>query len=516
MSSTDGDPSPTAGGPPPGGADPDGLLAAPAGRLAATALLAGLAGLAGSYLAAGPTEAFPGTPVADAIVRGMPAAVVTFGITRLGDLAALLSLVGALALVAVGYGLVALVAARLGARSAVPHAGALLALAGGWLATVAVAGSPARALVPALAMALVVWLADVDPAPPRSRPDPSRRRLLELAAGVAAFGALSYVARLGAGGRPTADLELSGPSRASVEEALSVAADRSLPVSGLDGLVVPDGAFFEVDISNINPRVDADDWTLSVTGAVERELSFTYEELRDEPAEHRFVTLRCVGDSLNGPKMDNALWTGTPVAPLLDRAGATGEHVVLRSADGYFVGFPMAALRPGLLAYGMNGEALPTGHGYPVRALVPGHWGEVNGKWLTEIEVTDEPVTGYWERRGWHGTGPVKTVAKIHLVEPLGGGRVRVGGHAYAGTRGVSAVEVTADGGGTWERATLSEPLPGEDVWRQWVHEVTVAGETRVTARAVEADGTVQPRPSERSFPSGPSGWVSVSVSPGE
>ena len=188
---------------------------------------------------------------------------------------------------------------------------------------------------------------------------------------------------------------------------------------------------------------------------------------------------------------------------------------MLRAADGFYEEFPLSALEDGFLAFGMNGETLPRSHGYPARALIPGHWGEINVKWLTEIEVLTREVDGYWEERGWQGTGPVNTVAKLHHQTRLPGGRIQVGGHAYAGTRGIRAVEVSTDGGDTWVEATLAEALPGEDVWRQWVYEYDRPGrEHEVVVRAVEADGTVQPETASNAFPSGPSGWVSRTISP--
>ncbi|MFC7176028.1 molybdopterin-dependent oxidoreductase [Halosegnis marinus] len=253
-----------------------------------------------------------------------------------------------------------------------------------------------------------------------------------------------------------------------------------------------------------------------MTGAVESEVDVGYDDLTAMPSSEVFSTLRCVGEPLNGRKMDTALWTAVPLADLLERAGA-GENccVMLRAADDYYEEFPLAALESGMLAYRMNGRPLPRGHGAPVRALIPGHWGEINVKWLTEIEVLSEPAEGYWENRGWHGTGPVNTVAKLHAVE-RDDGRITVAGHAYAGTRGVSAVEVSTDGGATWTGATLSEPLvgsdgaPAADAWRQWSHEYESPGERHeVVVRAREADGTLQPEDRADAFPSGPTGWVS-------
>jgi hypothetical protein len=185
-----------------------------------------------------------------------------------------------------------------------------------------------------------------------------------------------------------------------------------------------------------------------------------------------------------------------------------------RAADDYFEEFPLAALREAKLAYRMNGGPLPRGHGHPVRLLVPGHWGEINVKWLTELEILDEEMDGYWEQRGWHGTGPVEPVAKIHAVEhDREAGRVTVGGHAYAGTRGVSRVEVSTDGGGSWTDAALSEPIPGIDVWRQWAHEYDhPGGRHEVVARLYDEAGRVQPEERRKTFPHGPAGWVSERV----
>ena len=74
---------------------------------------------------------------------------------------------------------------------------------------------------------------------------------------------------------------------------------------------------------------------------------------------------------------------------------------------------------------------------------------------------------------------------------------------------------MSTDGGDTWAEATLSEVLPGEDVWRQWVYEYERPGrEHEVVVRAVEVDGTVQPEAASNAFPSGPSGWVSRTISP--
>jgi DMSO/TMAO reductase YedYZ molybdopterin-dependent catalytic subunit len=322
------------------------------------------------------------------------------------------------------------------------------------------------------------------------------------------------------------------PADPTVEALLSAAAERTFTVEGLDPLVSED--HYVVDIASVDPDLLAGSWSLSITGAVDDVTTFDYETLLGMDAEHRFVTLRCVGEPLNGEKVDTALWTGVPATALLEEAGVDLDSeccVMLRAADDYYEEFPLAALEDALIAYRMNGGPLPQQHGRPVRALVPGHWGEINVKWLTEIEILEREQDGFWEKKGWHGTGPVNTVAKLHSVRTPGEGRVRLAGHAYAGTRGVSRVEVSTDGGESWTDAELTERLPGRvpadagpdavaeageaaDAWRMWRHEYTADGPHDVVVRAVEADGTVQPSEEADAFPSGATGWVSERVRP--
>src|SRR5207249_5728919 len=119
------------------------------------------------------------------------------------------------------------------------------------------------------------------------------------------------------------------------------------------------------------------------------------------------------------------------------------------------------AMRPDtLVAYEMNGVPLPPRHGYPARILVPGTYGEVNVKWIDRIELTDRSVQGYYERQGWR-PGTVRTMSRIDRPPrdvPISLARtasVPVGGVAFAGDRGISRVEVTADAGLTWQQATI-------------------------------------------------------------
>jgi DMSO/TMAO reductase YedYZ molybdopterin-dependent catalytic subunit len=475
----------------------------------AAAALAGIAAVVGSYAAVGATPAFVAAPVAGVVGAFTPDAVVTFAILVLGSLGSKLAFGLALGVTAVVLGSGALAGIAVGRVRVGRHAGSALAAVAVWLEATVLTGRPVVALAAAAPAGAVAWLATRE-----SRDGavvPGRRRVLQVAAGVAGVGVATTLLRGGGEAAPAEPSEF----QAAVQPKLDTAADQSLDVDGLKGLVSTKSEFYKVDTTAVDPEMSRDDWSLSVTGAVEEEVTLDFDDLRALPAEHRYVTLRCVGEGLNGHKMDTAVWTGVGVTDLLASAGVTLPDdccVMLRAADDYYEEFPLAALEDGFLAYGMNGEKLPRGHGRPVRALIPGHWGEINVKWVTEIEVLEEEAQGYWEERGWHGTGPVNTVAKLHATNQLDDGRTQVAGHAYAGTRGIQAVEVSTDGGDTWQDAELSPELPGDDVWRQWAFAFQPSGTHEVVVRAIDGTGTVQAEERSDAFPSGATGWVTKTV----
>ncbi|SEQ90238.1 molybdopterin-dependent oxidoreductase [Natrinema salaciae] len=491
----------------------------------AVALAAGLAAVGGSYLSVGRRPAFVATPIDRVVVAVSPDALVAVAITELGTLGHRLAFLTAIAITCVCFGLAALPGALLlwgrgpvadavpvrgGTSIAGVVTGAVLSgavafgLTGSTISSVGSAVGAGFVLLVTAGTAVLVTGADA------ARGSVGRRRVLGAVGSAIGLSGLGLFVRGSGEESVPPGLEIPEDARSPVRDLLTRAETQSLAVDGLEPLVSTD--FYEVDIANVNPAVDRGEWTLSITGAVEEELAYDFADIEAMTLEDRFVTLRCVGDQLNGRQMDSALWSGVPVERLLEEATPNGDRVVLHGADGYYNEFPLEALWPGLLAYRMNGRPLPRPHGAPLRALVPGHWGEINVKWLTEIEVRDEETMGYWEHRGWHGTGPVETVAKLWQVNRFGGGRVEVAGHAYAGTRGIEAVEVSTDGGDTWADAELSEPLPGEDVWRQWRHEYGAAGTHEVIVRARDGNGNLQIPEKDGPKPDGATGWVSKTV----
>jgi DMSO/TMAO reductase YedYZ molybdopterin-dependent catalytic subunit len=297
----------------------------------------------------------------------------------------------------------------------------------------------------------------------------------------------------------------------------------SLDVDGITPYVTPNADFYRIDTALRVPSIDPADWSLRIHGAVENEVTLTWDELLALPLEEHMATLSCVSNEVGGDLIGNALWLGYPIRELLARAKPTGDAdmVLSRSIDGFTAGTPLDVLQDegteALLAIGMNGEPLPTEHGFPARMVVPGLFGYVSAtKWVTEMEVTRfADAQGYWTPRGWSERGPVKLESRIDT--PRNGTTVTVGeqvaiaGVAWQPHTGVKAVQVRV-GSGAWQQAELAESVSA-DTWRQWVLRWTpTAGSHRIEVRAVSADGEVQTSVERPPAPNGASGWASVTV----
>ncbi|WP_435102834.1 molybdopterin-dependent oxidoreductase [Halarchaeum sp. P4] len=480
--------------------------------------LAALAAVAGSFAVGGTTLAFVVTPAYDVVARYTPGLLVGVVVTQAPGLTDAVAYAVALVLTVAALTLLVALTVELAVRL-VDSTVAVFGTAVAVTAVAAVAtGYPFRALAAGLPAGAVVLYFLADPRPARVALSPARRRVLRAAGGVAAFGALAgYVGRDVAVREP---VPADGRYRSERVAALEADAERNaLDVEGLPGLLSANAEFYTVDINSADPYVESADWSLRFEGAVENTAPVDFDALVTHDARTDAVdTLRCVSDPVDGTLTDTAVWTGVPVAALLEGRTISSDCgcVMVHAADDYHVEFPLEALREGFLAIGMNGDPLPRSHGHPVRLLVPGHWGEVNVKWVTSFEFLEREAEGYWEQRGWHGTGPVNAVTKIWATRQ-DAERVTLAGVAYAGTRGVARVEVSVDGGDTWRDARLSEPLEGTldgDVWRQWAYtwDSPPSGDHEIRARAVTEDGTVQPQTETGPFPSGSSGWAETTL----
>ena len=479
------------------------------------AALAGAVGVAGSYAVAGYTPAFIVAPIDQQVVNMTPGQIVTFMIENVGEAGHLIHIAMAFGIAIGLFSALAFAGIRVAEYVGQSVAGGAVAGTGGWALAFLLTREPVLALGGAVPLAVATAVATIEK--PEGEYDPTRRRTLGLAAGVFAFvgGALAGGTFL----HGSSNDELAGAPNAdgSVERLEQAeAAQLDLASESLPGLVSEIENFYNVDIAEFKPEVPAEEWSLTFTGDVENEVTITFDDLTERDAENRLISLRCVGEDLNGKKLDTAVWTGTPIRPLLEEADPNGDCncAMLYGEDDYFVQFPVEVLATGFLAWGMNGNELPKQHGHPVRVLIPGNWGETNVKWLTEIEMLDMEEDGYWEQRGWEGTGEVKTVAKLwdDGITELDDGRIELAGHAYAGTRGISNVEVSTDGGETWTDAELSAELPDEDVWRQWRHTFEPDGTHDVVVRATDGTGELQTQEPTDSAPDGAAGWVQRTV----
>jgi DMSO/TMAO reductase YedYZ molybdopterin-dependent catalytic subunit len=314
--------------------------------------------------------------------------------------------------------------------------------------------------------------------------------------------------------------------------------------------VTPTELFYRIDISPIVPTISEQTWRLSVKGLVDNPADLTYEELKAMPSVEQFSTLSCISNKVGGDLISNAIWKGIPLKILLDQAQIRqgAKYIIFRCYDGYDVGIPLEkGLEDGtILAYEMNRAVLTPAHGFPVRAIVPNIYGMMNAKWITEIEVVDYVYEGFWQRKGWSniaiinslstivtpGTAPIRTrfrgflpansnlagsgnetMSSSSSVPP--GRTITVGGIAFAGTRGISKVQVSIDNGATWKEATIKEPLSPYS-WVMWAAEMNLPNvqlkEFRLTVRATDKAGKVQTSEVGEPFPDGSTGYHMINI----
>ena len=297
--------------------------------------------------------------------------------------------------------------------------------------------------------------------------------------------------------------------------------------------LTPTYLFYRIDINPIVPVVDEKTWKLTVKGLVSNPLTVTYNEIRTMPFVEQYATLECVSNKIGGDLIGTALWKGIQLKDLLDRAKVMpgAKYIVFRCSDGYDVGIPMenGMMDGTLLTYAMNLAPLTTAHGFPVRAIVPGLYGMMNPKWITEIEIVDSVYEGYWQRNGWTNNADVHTNSCIvipgqapirHRFRKLDetpniapGEKAPIAGIAFGGDRGISKVEVSTDGGTTWKSAVIKDPL-SRYTWVLWTAGYTPTGKEnyKIVVRATDETGQVQTAELNKPFPDGATGYHMVNV----
>jgi sulfane dehydrogenase subunit SoxC len=321
------------------------------------------------------------------------------------------------------------------------------------------------------------------------------------------------------------------------------ARNHALPLEALRHPITPVGLHYLLIHFDI-PYVDADAWELQVGGLVERPLTLTLGDIKGRPSRTLAVTLECAGNgrALLSPRANTqpwlleavgtAEWTGTPLAPILEEAGVSENalEVVFTGLDRgvqgedehlYERSLPLAdALRDEvLLAYAVNGQPLPPQHGFPLRLVVPGWYGMTHVKWLQSITVVGEPFAGFQQSVAYHlrqseeETGePVTRILPRSLMIPPGipdfparqrfleAGPCLLEGRAWSGRGPIERVEVSVDGGETWDDATLGEHV-SEFAWNGWSYTWTAEpGAYVLCCRATDAAGNTQPMNPEWNF----------------
>jgi DMSO/TMAO reductase YedYZ molybdopterin-dependent catalytic subunit len=288
--------------------------------------------------------------------------------------------------------------------------------------------------------------------------------------------------------------------------------------------ITPNDLFYCVTKNVIDPRVNVDLWHLEVNGLVQNPTTYRFEDLKGFNQVEQETTLMCISNGLDAGLISNAVWKGITLHDLIDPAGpmADARRVRLFGVDNYTDTIPLEkALDPTtLLAWEMNGRSLPDRHGYPLRAIVPGYFGEKHVKWLTRIELTGDNVKGFYETQGWGPDFMTPTRSRIDAPDhesrfSLGqlSGPIEVKGIAFGGDRGISRVEISDDDGETWTDANIH--YAGTKLtWALWTYEWRPDGPDDYTlvVRATDGEGAVQEWEEDRSPFSGVTGFHKIAV----
>lgn len=283
-----------------------------------------------------------------------------------------------------------------------------------------------------------------------------------------------------------------------------------------------------------NFPVPPHDGQITITGTVEAPLTLTLDELRAMPSTTLAVTLECAGNGRIGlaplpegepwarQAVGTARWTGARLADVLARAAIRPEavEVTFTGADGGdYKGTPGVEFtralplehatdpaRDVLVAWAMNGEPLPPDHGGPLRLLVPGWYGMASVKWLARIDLRDTPYQGQFQTHSYMYHWPDRAAEPVDAIRPramildpapnarLVAGRHLISGRVWSGGgRAIEAVEVSVTAG-EWQPAMLT-PAGSPYEWRSWSYEwpASILGRHAIRARAIDADGNVQP-----------------------
>jgi DMSO/TMAO reductase YedYZ molybdopterin-dependent catalytic subunit len=345
---------------------------------------------------------------------------------------------------------------------------------------------------------------------------------------------------------PTPEAPVLDPEEAcqqAIEDGLIV--HRAHPLNGeisipalIGGVVMPNAKFYVRNNFGI-PKFDLTTWRLTVGGLVESPLSLSWRDITRMPSLSRLVTLECAGngrsrmeprtpgEQWNLGAVSTAEWTGVPLGEVLDRAGIKPDarYLVFRggdrgTVDGHAgsVAFERslslqdARNSEALLAYAMNGEALPLHHGFPLRMIVPSWYAVASVKWLTGIQVVDRPFEGHFQIEKYFVERTIDgkvdreplSLQRVRslITEPadetsVDRGELAVRGVAWSGSAPIARVEVSLDSGPWREARMLGEPKRHCWQWWELITRVDGSRDCVIRARASDMSGHVQPESPE-------------------
>ncbi len=314
--------------------------------------------------------------------------------------------------------------------------------------------------------------------------------------------------------------------------------DLEMPVEFMTDWITPVNHFFVRNHMFEPAKFDAKEWKLTIGGEVEKPVTLTLADLEKIPSHSVTNTMECAGNgrSLHNPKVPgiqwgkgavgNAKFSGASLKSVLEKAVVkdTGKHVAFRGLDQvpgkvppFFRSIPIEKAMDDdtLIATHMNGAPLTQNHGFPARAVMPGWAGAASCKWLTEITVLDKPAEGNFMSPGYRlPNTPVKPgeavkpedthsvtglTVKSTIAAPGDGAKLKPGaqvikGVAWAGEADITKVEISTDGGSSWNAAQLGKDQ-AKYAWRLWSYawKPAKSGDYVILSRATDSQGRAQP-----------------------
>jgi sulfane dehydrogenase subunit SoxC len=305
------------------------------------------------------------------------------------------------------------------------------------------------------------------------------------------------------------------------------AATTLTPLQDLTGIITPNGLHFERDHGGV-PAIDPAQHRLMVHGLVERPLIFTMDELMRFPSVSRLHFIECSGNGsyevlapdttaqVSRGLISCCEWTGVLLSTVLNEAGVkpSAAWILAEGADAAAVtrSVPIEkAMDDAILAYAQNGERLRPEQGYPLRLLLPGFEGNMNIKWLRRVKVGDQPFQTREETSKYSDLMPDGTARQFTFVMeansiitfPSGGqklhgpGFYEISGLAWSGRGAITGVEVSTDGGHTWRRAALQEPVLTKCLTRFRLPWTWDGAPALIMSRSIDETRYVQPSRAE-------------------